>query len=273
MNETVAILCENDRVWGLTTWERTLPILQEEGLAVRGFWLCPSKLANLKPQKVTGWYFRTFGIYTFIKLAAYAAAEETRRLLGVCFNRRTISFRTLCRQHGLYLRECAGPNDPLFIDWLETNQIDVLVIMVGHILKDKMINTPRRGIINKHAALLPAHKGLFPYFWARLSGDSQGISFHSVVRKLDAGNLLVQHQVEEGVPTSSMIRFYGYVFDRYPGMLVSAIRNLLSGNFTQPRRTLPPSYHGLPSREQVRTFEKQGGIVISWGDVWSCLIR
>ncbi|MGH9907119.1 MAG: formyltransferase family protein [Pyrinomonadaceae bacterium] len=272
MNERVAIICENDRVWGLRTWERALPLFREEGIAVRGFWLCPKKLANLKSHEVNGWYLRTFGIHTFIKLGAYAAAAETIRLLGACLRRRSMSFRGLCRHHKLGFGVCVGPNDSTFIEWLEKNQIDILVIMVGHILKDRLLTTPRLGIINKHAALLPAHKGLFPYFWARLSGDLQGISFHTVVREIDAGNLLVQEQVEDRISTSSMIRFYGYVFERYPGMLVSAIRNLSSGNFTFSRRSLPSSYHGLPSREDVRAFEKQGGVVITWRDVWSSLM-
>jgi methionyl-tRNA formyltransferase len=259
-------VAEHDRVWGLPVWERTLPILRQQGHSVVGFWTSQLKLANIPPKQLKTWYLRTFGIHTFTKLAIYASVVEAAHLAHAVLGLKAKSFHDLCRREAIDHHVCEGPNTPEFIDWLRVTGVDILVIMDGHILKQPILTAPRLGTINKHAALLPSHRGLFPYLWARLDNDTQAISFHTVVQEIDAGNLLIQ-EVMESQYTNSMVQFYQQTFLRYPRHLCAAIDALVEKQFCTEPTNVKPSYQGLPTRKDVKQFESVGGKIIRWRDI------
>jgi methionyl-tRNA formyltransferase len=63
-----------------------------------------------------------------------------------------------------------------------------LVMAYGHILRGEFIATPRLGMINLHASLLPKYRGASPIQTAIANGESEtGVSLMRIVRKLDAG--------------------------------------------------------------------------------------
>ncbi len=63
-----------------------------------------------------------------------------------------------------------------------------LVMAYGHILKDAVIATPRLGMLNFHASLLPAYRGASPIQTAVAQGEPEtGVSLMRIVRELDAG--------------------------------------------------------------------------------------
>lgn len=72
-----------------------------------------------------------------------------------------------------------------------------LVMAYGHILKDAFIATPRLGMINLHASLLPAYRGASPIQTAVASGEVEtGVSLMRIVRELDAGPVADFERVE-----------------------------------------------------------------------------
>jgi methionyl-tRNA formyltransferase len=142
----------------------------------------------------------------------------------------------------------------------------VLLVMVEHILTDEVLEAPRLGAVNKHAAMLPANKGMFPYFWARLHGDPQGISFHKMTREIDAGPILAQERVDDRF-TGSMLQFYHYVFERYPDLLLQALDALVSGRQVASARDVTPSRHPRPRGADYRRFAASGGRIVRWRDL------
>lgn len=63
-----------------------------------------------------------------------------------------------------------------------------LVLAYGHILRDDVIATPTRGMVNLHASLLPALRGASPIQTAVALGLREtGVSLMRIVRRLDAG--------------------------------------------------------------------------------------
>jgi methionyl-tRNA formyltransferase len=63
-----------------------------------------------------------------------------------------------------------------------------VVMAYGHILRDEVISTPRLGMVNLHASLLPKYRGASPIQTAIANGESEtGVSLMRIVRKLDAG--------------------------------------------------------------------------------------
>ncbi len=79
----------------------------------------------------------------------------------------------------------------------ESLEADLFVVVAyGEILKQHVLDTPKKGCINVHASLLPKYRGAAPIQWAIINGESEsGISIMHMVRKMDAGNVISQRVV------------------------------------------------------------------------------
>lgn len=74
-----------------------------------------------------------------------------------------------------------------------------VVAAYGKILPDWLLATPRLGLINVHASLLPRYRGASPVHRAVISGDAvTGVTIMRVVKALDAGAMLAKVQVAIG---------------------------------------------------------------------------
>ena len=85
------------------------------------------------------------------------------------------------------------------VEQLRALSADVIVIAAyGQILRQNVLDLPRRGSLNVHASLLPRHRGASPVVAAILGGDAiTGVSIMEVALALDAGPVVVQ--VEEQI--------------------------------------------------------------------------
>ena len=263
----IAVLCEDDPIWALATWERTLPALAAADLTPLALWVAPPVLGRHTKRAIPRWYLQTFGVVDFVKMGLFAVTARIARIFDKLRGRRAGDFESLSRRHGIAFDRCSSPNDSRFISWLKDSQIDILVIMVGNILNKDILNAPRMGSINKHAAVLPANRGLFPFLWARLADTPQGVTFHEVVEGIDEGRILVQKRFGDASMFISMVGFYFRVFEQYPWMLLTAIHALVDGRFLPPPEDVTSSYFGLPSADDVRRFRERGGVVIAWSDI------
>jgi len=217
------------------------------------------------------WYLRTFGPVPFLLLASFAVLARSRRVLRSLSGSCVASFADLARRHGVYYLATSSPNDARFVDWLRDNRTDILLIMASFVLKEPVIAAPRLGCINKHAAALPANRGLFPYFWARLNGTPQGVSYHEVIAAIDEGPLLYQRTDFDERQLGSMVSFYHEVFARFPEDIVRAVEARVLGSRLEPRSDLQPSYFGLPTRADYRRFRATGGRVVRLADLKGAL--
>ncbi len=74
-----------------------------------------------------------------------------------------------------------------------------VVVAYGRILPDWILELPPRGFINSHFSLLPAYRGAAPINWAIASGERiTGVSVMRIASELDAGDILMQREVEIG---------------------------------------------------------------------------
>ena len=82
-----------------------------------------------------------------------------------------------------------------------------VVAAYGKILPDWLLATPRLGLINVHASLLPRHRGASPVHRAVIGGDPEtGVTIMRVVKALDAGPMLSQVRVPiDGDDTTTMV--------------------------------------------------------------------
>jgi methionyl-tRNA formyltransferase len=74
-----------------------------------------------------------------------------------------------------------------------------VVAAYGQILPDWLLGSPRLGLINVHASLLPRYRGASPVHRAVIAGDRDtGVTIMRVVKALDAGPMLASVRVPIG---------------------------------------------------------------------------
>jgi methionyl-tRNA formyltransferase len=95
---------------------------------------------------------------------------------------------------GLPVLQPARMKDPAFLEQLAALQADVGVVAAyGRILTDAILGTPRFGMINVHASLLPRYRGAAPVHRAVIAGEpSTGVTIMRVVQALDAGGMIAR---------------------------------------------------------------------------------
>ncbi len=236
-------------------------------MEVVGLWCVNESTSSFHQEQVATWYRKTFGLWNFIKFCAYACALWTGRL----FRGHPMTFPSLCRRHCIPYQLIQTPDDSEFHQWMSDNKVDVLCILTSHILTEPLLSIPRLGVINKHAALLPSYRGLFPYFWASLDKAAQGVTIHLVDEGIDTGATISRVTID-GKATHSMAAFYAHADQLFPALMVDAITKLQQGH--PPLEALArshSSYKGKPQRSDYLCFRKNGGKITRLRDVIGAL--
>jgi len=265
----IAVICQEDKLWSLYAWNkvfREAEIINE--FEFIGFWNCKEKLANIKKENVWKWYVTVFGILNFCKLSIFAVLFKISLIYNSLFKGYYTSFKALCKGINVSHYKTTSPNSIEFIEWVKENEIDILVIMVGHILKEEIIKAPKTCVLNKHAGLLPSNKGVFPYFWAIIKGEKQGISFHLVNKEIDEGVLAYQEKVENPELVKSMISFYFYCYKEYGKMLLKSLQNIDKNIIVDASKDILPSYNSLPNTKDYIEFRRERGKIITISDLF-----
>ena len=95
-------------------------------------------------------------------------------------------------------------SDPSFTPILEQFNADLFVVVAyGEIIKQHILDMPKRGCINVHTSLLPKYRGAAPIQRAIMAGESEsGVTIMHMVKKMDAGDIISQVKVPIGENTS-----------------------------------------------------------------------
>ena len=106
---------------------------------------------------------------------------------------------------GLPLLQPERMKDPVFLNSLAAWHADLGVVAAyGKILTDTVLATPRLGMINVHASLLPRYRGAAPVHRAIIDGElATGVTIMRVVKALDGGPMLAKERREIGQDETS----------------------------------------------------------------------
>ncbi len=161
-------------------------------------------------------------------------------------------------------------NNPKTIAQIKAWQPDLIFsIYLNQLIKKELIDLPPQGTFNIHPALLPRHRGLFPYFWALAAGDEEmGVTIHWVDQKFDTGDILLQERISiEPEDTILSLSYKSAVVGAE--MLVEAVKLVADGN--PPRivqNNRQASYHTWPKPADQRRFRQQGGQYGTIFELW-----
>lgn len=108
-----------------------------------------------------------------------------------------------------------------------------VVAAYGKILPDWLLATPRLGLINVHASLLPRYRGASPVHRAVIHGDAEtGVTIMRVVKALDAGAMLSRVAVPiGGDETTSAVE--ATLAARGAELLVATLNDIEHGRATE----------------------------------------
>jgi methionyl-tRNA formyltransferase len=100
----------------------------------------------------------------------------------------------LAKEQELSLIETDNVNTDEVVAALRSIRPDlILVVAFGQLLKEGVLTLPKFACLNVHASLLPKYRGAAPVQWAIWKGDAEtGVTIQKMVKKLDAGDILVQ---------------------------------------------------------------------------------
>lgn len=250
----IAIFTEKDYTFMFAEWAKLIGDLQRAGHTVTGLYLFPSKLGKNTGVQISLYYLRTFGLLVFLKLGVTAALMRIKQI----FETGPVTYASLAKKYGIELLNGKNPNDREVVGWVKENNVDCLIISFGFILKPELIHAPRLAVINKHSALLPACRGLFPVFWALLTGVPVGVTVHKVDVGVDTGEVLYQKEYNFR-EYRSVFQYYKKIYSDLADSLLISIQILEGKKEKQIISTnTAASYYSLPTKADYQLLKNKG---------------
>ena len=112
------------------------------------------------------------------------------------------------------------------------------------LLPPEVLSIPRLGVVNSHPALLPRHRGPYPFAWAIREGDAElGLTLHLMDETFDTGPVLAQGA--RPMPADQTIGGLVTVLRELAGELYpDALRRVLAGERGDPQRSEGTTWAG-----------------------------
>lgn len=137
-----------------------------------------------------------------------------------------------------------GPLDPDVV----LNQSEIL-------LDAAVLAIPRRGFVNRHASLLPAHRGRMGSFWAHADEEPRhGITIHFVDEGIDTGEVLEQWECPDFDPRWPFPRVLRHLNARAPELFWDAVDGLERGRTSTPQPPSAEKPHRFPTLSEARRY-------------------
>ncbi len=204
----------------------------------------------------------------FLELMQSRATVIAFKLMGR--EAKTHSLREMRTLYNVPVVGSTDVNSPQTLQQIEAWQPDIIFsIYLNQFIKRDLINLPTQGTLNIHPALLPRHRGLWPYFWVLADGEREtGVTIHWVDEKFDTGDLLLQEKIiVEPDDTATSLQYKSALVGAE--MLVKAVNLITTGN---PPRIAQDhsqaSYHSYPKPADQRRFRQQGGRYGTIFELW-----
>ncbi len=164
--------------------------------------------------------------------------------------------KTLALERGLPVLQPEKMRDEGFLTALRLLDADLGVVAAyGRILTDAILETPRLGMINVHASLLPRWRGAAPIHRALLAGDTEtGVTIMRVVRELDAGPTMATVRVPIG-PSDTTAHIEPALATAGATLLVETVERLAEGPIhEEPQPTTGVTYADRITKDDAPLF-------------------
>src|SRR3989344_5584034 len=254
----IAIFTEEDYTFMFKSYCKLVADLVAQGHTVVGLFTLPPKLGKYKNFNIYIYYLKTFGPIVFFKLGYAAINERLKQLYRSILSKEPFTYRTLSAQHGIDFKKINNPNDDAVVDWVEKNNVDVILSTHGFIIKEPLLAAAHQAILNKHSAILPSFRGLFPVFWAMLKMGSIGTTVHRMDKTVDTGEILYQ-KLYSPLESPSVFCYYKKIFDELGESFLTSLKILnAQASKVELNTNTTASYFSLPTKADYQEFKRRG---------------
>ncbi|MEA1928258.1 MAG: formyltransferase family protein, partial [Candidatus Auribacterota bacterium] len=226
---------------------------------VVGIGLVPFDPRN-KGLKFYSYYLRFLGIKGFGYKALQVLKQIFRRYSGLSrLSGPPASIVELASRHGLPLLRSSSPNKKVFREEVAGLSPDLIISSQGFLLKKGILSLAPLGCLNRHAALLPQYRGIYPIFWAMLHDEREiGVSVHFMNEKYDDGRIIVQEKINVE-PDDTFFSLYGKVIEKTPDLFLESIRRIEENDIPEiSNRAEDGEYFSYPGTDDFRLFREKG---------------
>jgi len=104
--------------------------------------------------------------------------------------------KQMALENGIEVLQPDKASDASFCERIERRAPDLIVVVAfGQILKKRLLNIPKWGVVNVHASLLPKYRGAAPIQTAIMNEDDKtGLTVMRMEEGLDTGPILLQEE-------------------------------------------------------------------------------
>ncbi|MDP8236818.1 MAG: formyltransferase family protein [Candidatus Erginobacter occultus] len=256
----IFLLIENERTYQPRIFDRLIRACPDE---VVGIGLVPFDPRN-RGWKFFRFYLRFLGLQGTLRKALQLLWQHFRsltRLSRVCGP--PASIKELARRHQIPLLKSPSPNRKEFRERVKALKPDLVISSQGFLLKKEFLSIAPLGCLNRHAALLPKYRGIYPIFWAMLHDEREiGISVHFMNEKYDEGKIIIQHRIPVE-DHDTFFSLYDKVIALTPVIFLEAIGRIREDRIPEiPNRSEEGSYYSYPKPEDIRRFREQGKKIV-----------
>lgn len=196
------------------------------------------------------------GVWNFtknsLKTIWFKLRKKTFRFIPFLRNPSILEF---AKENGIKTFNIKSPNNKEFRQILKRLNIDVIINQSQSIIKSKLLNIPKIGIINRHNALLPKNRGRLTPFWVLVKKEKEtGVSIHFVEENIDSGDIIVQ----EKFPILKKYNFNRLVKKNYevaPIAMLKALDILAQGEYELIKNDdSKATYNTIPTFKEALKF-------------------
>jgi hypothetical protein len=147
------------------------------------------------------------------------------------------SVANVARDLGIPVRHVPGRRAADALPFVREIRADVVLNQSEILLDAEILGVPRIGFVNRHASLLPAHRGRLGSFWAHAEERPRhGVTIHMVDEGIDTGAVLVQWEALDVDARWPFPRVLRYLNRRAPALFWEAMDRLARGDVPAPER-------------------------------------
>ena len=169
------------------------------------------------------------------------------------------SVEGVARRHGIPVHHLTPVSVGDVASLLRSLDPDVVLNQSEIILDEVVLQVPTLGFVNRHASLLPAHRGRLGSFGAHADeSPSYGVTIHMVDEGIDTGDVLVRWEADEVDPTWPFPKVLRHLNGRAPALFWRAVDQLRRGvpRTAQPAVPAGPTRR-FPTLEEARQYRER----------------
>ena len=178
-----------------------------------------------------------------------------------------VSLRRYAELNEIQYKKVHDFSDPDFIQSIQEEELDLLLIRVGAILSGDLISSPKFGTWCLHSSILPSGRGIAGEFHALRHDDLPvGSSLFEVIEQLDEGPVIDQFTINKD--RSASVYHHIISNNRAAAKLIAKKCGWLHSEklipHIPPNKDVQSSYFSWPVGSHVRDLRKQGINLISF---------